>query len=79
MYILSPHEAGILYPPPFYTPPTPRRVFSGVGGWGCIKFQRRIRLLYNFRNGPSPPHGSMCSGVSVWRVLLDAPMTFAAV
>ena len=22
----------------FYTPPTPRRVFSGVGGWGCIKF-----------------------------------------
>ena len=25
-------------PPPFYTPPTPRRVFSGVGGWACIKF-----------------------------------------
>ena len=24
--------------PPFYTPPTPRRVFSGMGGWGCIKF-----------------------------------------
>ena len=24
--------------PPFYTPPTPRRVFSGVGGWACIKF-----------------------------------------
>ena len=39
MYILRPHAAGILYaPPPFYTPPTPRRVFSGVGGWGCIKF-----------------------------------------
>ena len=38
MYILRPHAAGILYPPPFYTPPTPRRAFSGVGGWGCINF-----------------------------------------
>ena len=38
VYILRPHAAGILYPPPFYTPPTPRRVFSGVGGGGCIKF-----------------------------------------
>ena len=25
-------------PPPFYTPPTPRRVILGVGGWACIKF-----------------------------------------
>ena len=33
VYILRPHAAGILYAPPFYTPPTPRRVFSGVGGW----------------------------------------------
>ena len=39
VYILRPHAVGILYaPPPFYTPPTPRRVFSGVRGWGCIKF-----------------------------------------
>ena len=38
VYILRPHAPGILYAPPFYTPPTPRRVFSGVGGWGCIKF-----------------------------------------
>ena len=33
--------AGILYAPSplFYAPPpTPRRVFSGVGGWGCMKF-----------------------------------------
>ena len=32
MYILRPPAAGILYAPPFYTPPTPRRVFSGEGG-----------------------------------------------
>ena len=39
VYILRPHAAGILYAPPCYTPPTPRRVFSGVGGGGaCIKF-----------------------------------------
>ena len=38
VYILRPHAAGILYAPPFYTPPTPKRVFSGVGGGGCIKF-----------------------------------------
>ena len=38
MYILRPHAPGILYAPPFYTPPTPRRVFSGEGGWACIKF-----------------------------------------
>ena len=34
MYIFKPPAA--VYIPPFYTPPTPRRVFSGVGG-GCIK------------------------------------------
>ena len=38
MYNLRPHAAGILYAPPFYTPPTPRRAFSGVRGWGCTKF-----------------------------------------
>ena len=38
MYILRPHAAGILYAPPFYTPPTPRRVILGVGEWACIKF-----------------------------------------
>ena len=36
VYILRPHAAGILYAPPFYTPPTPRRVFSGVGGGGGV-------------------------------------------
>ena len=28
-------------PPPFYTPPTPRRVFSGVGGLGVYKIWPR--------------------------------------
>ena len=37
VHILSPHAAGFLYAPLFYTPPTPRRVFWGVGG-GFIKF-----------------------------------------
>ena len=36
MYILRPHAAGISYAPPLFS--APRRVFSGVGGWGCIKF-----------------------------------------
>ena len=45
MYILRPHAAGILYAPPvLYTPPTPRRVFSGVGGWGCIKFGPVLKI-----------------------------------
>ena len=41
------HAAGILYPPPIYTPPTPRRVFSGVGGVGVYKIWPR--------SGGSPP------------------------
>ena len=37
VYFEAPRGRNFI-PPPFYTPPTPRRVFSGVGGWGCIKF-----------------------------------------
>ena len=46
VYILQPPAAGFLYAPPlFYTPPTPRRVFSGVGG-GCIKFGPSVLALF---------------------------------
>ena len=37
VYILKPPRGRKLLPPPlFYTPATPRRVFSWVGGWGCV-------------------------------------------
>ena len=49
VYILRPQAVGILYAPPFYTPPTPRRVFSGVGGWGCIKFGPVLKFPEFFR------------------------------
>ena len=32
-------------PPPFIHRPTRRRVFSGVGGWGCIKFGRVVVVI----------------------------------
>ena len=38
VYFEAPRGRNFIRPPPFYTPPTPRRVISGVGGWGCIKF-----------------------------------------
>ena len=41
-FILKPHAAGILYAPLLYTP-SPRRVLSGVGGWGCRKVGPIIR------------------------------------
>ena len=62
MYILRPHAAGILYAPRFYTPPTPRRVILGVGGWACIKFGPVYHSLF-FRSssgeGLSELHGLM--------------------
>ena len=57
MYILRPHAAGILYAPPFYTPPTPRRVFSGVGGWGCIKIGPVFCEILMSSSKPRPPRG----------------------
>ena len=41
VYISRPHAAGILLPPPFYTPPTSRRVFWGVGGV-CKIWPRKV-------------------------------------
>ena len=38
VYFEAPRARNFIPPPPFYAPPTPRRVFSGMGGWGCIKF-----------------------------------------
>ena len=69
---MRPHAAGILYAPPFYTP-SPRRVFSGVRGWGCIKIRPRNDALrdtphaskkrYKFRNFPGTPNPSTFSKV----------------
>ena len=44
VYILRPHAAGILYPPPpplLYTPRPLGGYFSGVGGWGVYKIRPR--------------------------------------
>ena len=46
-YILKPPGAGSLFPPPFYTPPSPKRVFQGWGGWRCIKFGLAFKHKYN--------------------------------
>ena len=49
VYILKPPRQEFYTPPLFYTPPTPKRVFSGVGGWGCIKFSPvDVFLLFCF-------------------------------
>ena len=51
VYILRPHAAGMLYAPHFYTPPTPRRVFSGVGGWGCTKSGAVLLVAHSHKSG----------------------------
>ena len=59
--ISNPPTTGILYPPLFYTPPTPRRVFSGVGGGGVSKFGPPTRVTLslpssqNSRSSESAP------------------------
>ena len=52
VYILRPHAARIFYAPPFSTPPTPRRVFSEVGGY---KIWPLLTTFGNFLfSGPLP-------------------------
>ena len=46
MYILKPLRQDFDMPPLFYTPPTPRRVFSGVGGVGVYKMWPRKILAF---------------------------------
>ena len=41
VYNLEPPRQEFYTPPLFYTPPTPRRVFSGVGGVGVYKIWPR--------------------------------------
>ena len=36
VYFEAPRGRNFIRPPPFYTPPTPRRVFSGWGGGGRV-------------------------------------------
>ena len=43
-YFGSPPRQDFYMPPLCYAPPTPRRVFAGVGGAGCIKFGPQIPL-----------------------------------
>ena len=56
------------YTPPSFIRPTPRRVFSRVGGWGCIKFGPPFplhlmpvgRIFHIFNSGCSRRRRSKC-------------------
>ena len=60
VYFEAPRGRNFIPPPPLlYTPTPTRRVFSGVGGWGCIKFgsvklvQNRTALVQDTLGRPS--------------------------
>ena len=73
VYILRPHAAGILYAPPFYTPPTPRRVFSGVGGVGVYKIRpRTIRTSTQQICDTIPTSIARCDTYHYWASKLRA-------
>ena len=57
-YFEAPRGRNFFSPPLFYTPPSPRRVFSGVGG-GCIKFGTVICWL----SSQMPPKARLSSFV----------------
>ena len=61
VYISWPYAAGILYaPPPLYTPPTPRRVFSGVGVYKNRPRMTCKQAASNCRFGLEPPNMTQC-------------------
>ena len=55
MYILRPHAAGILYPPPFYTPPHPWEGLFRGGGGACKKIWPRILVRVQGRGSQETP------------------------
>ena len=46
VFFEPPSGRNFIRPPPlFYTPPSPRRVFSGVREWGCLKIGPPPKIL----------------------------------
>ena len=65
--ILRPHAAGILYAPPFYTPPTPRIGFGKRGLWEKGIFQgvsdHFLEILENLEDSRVPREPPECGNL----------------